>query len=66
LLAWQQISVIESDAKRDEQQHKLKINVLPTLRNSREEGTRSGDEPVAANIEALGKQLTDLLSQIPE
>jgi len=66
LRAWQQISVIECDTKRDEQQHKLKVNILPTLRNSREEGTRSGDEPLAANVEALGKQLTDLLSEIPE
>ena len=66
LRAWQQISVIECDTKRDEQQQKLKINILPTLRNSREEGTRSGDEPAAANVEALGDQLIDLLNQIPE
>jgi hypothetical protein len=66
LRAWQQISIVECDKKRDEQQHMLKINILPTLRNSRAEGARSGDEPEASNVEALGKKLTDLLSQIRE
>jgi hypothetical protein len=64
--AWHQVSVIEDDAMRNDQQQTLKSNLLPTLRNSREEGTRSGDNPAAVNVEALGAKLTDLLSRIPE